>query len=45
MPDDKDFKETKKFTWLAKEGGLVDVELIEYDHLIRVKKVEDHMSL
>jgi hypothetical protein len=23
LPDDKDYKETKKFTWLAKEGGLV----------------------
>lgn len=44
LPDDKDFKGTKKITWLAKDAPNVTVELVEYDHLIRVKKVEDHMS-
>lgn len=43
LPDDKDYKGTKKITWLSKDSPLVNVELVEYDHLIRVKKVEDHM--
>ena len=25
LPDDKDYKDTKKLTWLAKEGGLVSM--------------------
>lgn len=45
LPDDKDFKTTKKYTWLAKNSPLVDVSLIEYDHLIKVKTVEEDMKL
>lgn len=44
LPDDKDFKTTKKYTWLAKEAPSVEVDLVEYDHLIRVKTIEDGMS-
>jgi len=30
--------------WIAKNSPIVDVELVEYDHLINVKKVEDDMD-
>ena len=41
MPDDKDFKTTKKITWLAEGSNLVIANLIEYDHLIKTPKVEE----
>lgn len=44
MVEDKDFKNTKKFGWLSKESPLTPVYLVEYDHLINVKKVEDDMD-
>lgn len=42
LPDDKDFKTTNKYTWLAKDTPVVNVDLIEYDHLIKVKTIEEH---
>ena len=41
---DKDFKSTKKLTWLSEDCDLVKVHLVEYDHLIKVKKVEEGMD-
>lgn len=39
---DKDFKKTKKLTWLSVNQGLnLKVTLVEYDHLITKKKVEE----
>jgi len=34
LPNDKDFKSTQKFTWLANVDNLCEVEIIEYDHLL-----------
>lgn len=42
--EDKDYKSTKKLGWLSKESPLTPVYLVEYDHLITVKKVEDEMD-
>ncbi|CAD8144692.1 unnamed protein product [Paramecium octaurelia] len=42
LPDDKDFKTTNKYTWLAKDTPIVNVDLVEYDHLIKVKTIEEH---
>jgi len=39
LPEDKDFKTTKKITWLADGTNLLVVNLIEYDHLIKTPKV------
>lgn len=40
---DKDFKKTKKITWVtADEDTTVEVTLVEYDHLITKKKVEEN---
>lgn len=44
LPDDKDFKSTLKFTWLSKDSPLTRVTIVEYDHLINVKKVDDDMK-
>jgi len=41
--DDKDFKSTKKINWLAKPN-LVKVNLVEYDHLLTVDKVDENMD-
>mmetsp|Transcript_44040 Transcript_44040/g.42624 ORF Transcript_44040/g.42624 Transcript_44040/m.42624 type:complete len:94 (+) Transcript_44040:1374-1655(+) len=42
-PNDKDFKKTKKLTWVsADEGTSVEVKLVEFDHLITKKKLEDN---
>jgi len=33
--DDKDFKKTKKFTWIAADPeSTIDIVVAEYDHLI-----------
>lgn len=41
-PEDKDFKKTKKITWVcADPDTTVEVTLVELDHLITKKKVED----
>lgn len=44
LPDDKDFKTTKKITWLAEGTNLVIANLIEYDHLIKTAKVEEDQN-
>ncbi|KIY73190.1 glutamate-tRNA ligase [Cylindrobasidium torrendii FP15055 ss-10] len=39
---DGDFKKTKKkITWLAQEGDLIPVTLLDYDYLITKKKLEE----
>jgi len=46
MPDDKDFKKTKKVSWLPnKEDLLCSVTWVEYDHLIKVPKVRKGMKI
>ena len=41
--DDKDFKKTKKLTWIAvDEKTNFEVTLVELDHLITKKKVEEN---
>ena len=44
LADDKDFKKTAKVTWLADGTNLVVAELVEYDHLIKEKKVEEDVD-
>ena len=40
---DKDFKKTKKITWIANDPGTTfDVILVELDHLITVRKIEEN---
>jgi glutamyl-tRNA synthetase len=40
---DKDFKKTKKITWVcADPETTVEITLTEFDHLISKKKVEEH---
>jgi glutamyl-tRNA synthetase len=41
-PEDKDFKSTKKLNWLAANSDLTKVEMIEFDHLISVKKIDEN---
>jgi len=46
LPDDKDWKSTQKITWLpADESILAKVNIIEYDHLIDVPKIEENEKL
>ena len=46
MPDDKDFKKTKKLTWItACPKTTFEVTLVELDHLITKKKVEENESV
>lgn len=41
--EDKDFKKTKKLTWIAiDERTNLEVTLVELDHLITKKKVEEN---
>lgn len=41
-PEDKDFKKTKKITWVcADPDTTIEITLVEFDHLITKKKVED----
>lgn len=44
LPDDKDFKTTKKITWLADNSNLLIVNLVEYDHLIKTPKVDENAN-
>jgi len=40
---DKDYKKAKKITWVAvDEGTTVEVTLVEFDHLITKKKLEEN---
>ena len=41
LPEDTDFKTTKKITWLADGTNLFIANLTEYDHLIKTKKVDE----
>lgn len=45
LPDDKNFKNTQKITFLCKDTPNIQVNLIEIDHLIKVKKLEEEDSL
>lgn len=38
LPEDKDFKSTKKLCWLDAKSPLTDVSLIELDHILIPKK-------
>jgi len=43
MPDDKDFKKTKKITWITADASTnFEITLVELDHLITKKKVEEN---
>ncbi len=42
LPEDKDFKKTKKITWLANKTNLLIADLYEFDHLIKTPKVEEN---
>lgn len=44
LPEDKDFKTTKKITWLAEGTNLIIANLIEFDHLIKTAKVEEDVD-
>jgi len=41
MTDDKDFKKTKKLNWLSKDSPYATINLVEYDHLMKCKKLEE----
>lgn len=44
--DDQDFKKTKKLTWITNDPNSVfEVTLVELDHIITKKKVEDEESV
>lgn len=40
LPDDKDFKSTKKLCWLDAKSPLTEVKLVEYDHILKPKKFD-----
>ena len=42
LSEDKDFKKTKKITWLANNTNLLVADLYEFDHLIKTPKVEEN---
>ena len=44
LKEDKDFKSTAKVTWLADGTNLLTAELVEYDHLIKTKKVDEDVD-
>jgi glutamyl-tRNA synthetase len=44
LPEDQDFKKTKKITWLADGTNLLVVNLWEFDHLIKVPKLEEDQN-
>lgn len=44
LPEDQDFKKTKKLTWLADGTNLLVANLTEYDHLIKTKKIEENAN-
>mmetsp|Transcript_11378 Transcript_11378/g.23011 ORF Transcript_11378/g.23011 Transcript_11378/m.23011 type:complete len:688 (-) Transcript_11378:280-2343(-) len=45
LPEDTDFRRTKKLTWLARIPELVPLVLIKYRHLITKKKLEEEDTL
>ena len=42
LPEDQDFKKTKKVTWLANNTNLIVVNVSEFDHLIKNPKIEEN---
>ena len=42
LPDDKDFKKTKKITWISKSKTNFDVQIQELDHIITKEKIEEN---
>lgn len=43
LPEDKDFKNPPKFTWLSNQpDNLIEVNYTEYGDLLKVKKVEEN---
>ena len=45
-PEDKDFKKTKKITWITNDPNSVfEFTMVELDHIITKKKVEDNESV
>lgn len=44
LAEDMDFKTTKKVTWLADGTNLVNAKIVEYDHLIKTKKVDEEKN-
>jgi hypothetical protein len=44
MEDDKDFKSTKKVNWISANSPTALINLVELDHLLKVKKVEENMD-
>ena len=45
MPEDKDFKKTKKLNWISRDSPYVLINLVEYDHLMKCKKLEEGQNL
>lgn len=44
IKDDKDFKNTYKLTQVAADAPLNKVMLVEYDYLLKCKKLEEEMK-
>lgn len=45
LPEDKDFKNPPKITWLAnKPENLVEIDYVEFGDLLNVKKIEEGMQ-
>lgn len=44
LPDNKDFKKTVKLNWIA-DVDTVKLRLVEYDHLLREKKLLDEKDM
>ena len=44
LPEDLDFKTTKKITWLADGTNLIVANLVEFDHLIKTPKIDEDMD-
>ena len=42
LPDDKDFKKTKKITWVAKSKSNIEVKIQELAHIITKEKIEEN---
>jgi len=40
----KILKQQKKINWLSEDCPLVEIHLVEFDHLLKVKKVEEDMK-
>lgn len=40
MPEDNDFKNTKKLCWLDSKSPLTEIVLVEFDNILKVKKYD-----